>query len=375
MKLLSRGGMWQVHFTDAAGERKRMSTKVRVNPNLADKGKAQANLAALDIMRTALLDELPAEARRAAGKVRTLAYALNETFEHRWRHQKSSKERQYVAQRIIREVGYWPLASITYTRLQDYGAELEGQGDSPATRNRKMSCIQTALADAMRRGEIDRLPQFPHWAENNIKERYLTRDEEGRLFATMAGSTAPDDEPGQYLRHMIELLLDTGLRASEALLDAEQDLGDKIWLKHGTTKSGRGRSIPLTARAREALDYILKSPTHKRLKEMHARNPNLATQFLGRRFATMTKRADVAGVTLHTLRHTCASRLVQAGVDLYKVKKWLGHSSVVVTERYAHLAPDSLSSAVAALEDAAMASAGAVPVESVTPASTVATVH
>ena len=45
---------------------------------------------------------------------------------------------------------------------------------------------------------------------------------------------------------------------------------------------------------------------------------------------------------LHTFRHTCASILVQQGVPIYSVAAWLGHSSIVVTQRYAHLAPSSL---------------------------------
>ena len=53
---------------------------------------------------------------------------------------------------------------------------------------------------------------------------------------------------------------------------------------------------------------------------------------------------------LHALRHTCASRLVNKGIDLYVVKEWLGHSSIQITERYAHLAPQKLANAVSALE-------------------------
>jgi integrase len=55
-------------------------------------------------------------------------------------------------------------------------------------------------------------------------------------------------------------------------------------------------------------------------------------------------------VKLHILRHRCASRLLKAGVDLYVVSKWLGRSSVNVTERYAHLAPDALDAALARLQ-------------------------
>ena len=55
-------------------------------------------------------------------------------------------------------------------------------------------------------------------------------------------------------------------------------------------------------------------------------------------------------VTFHTLRHTYASWLVQKGVDLYTVKKLMGHSTLAMTERYSHLAQDNLRDAVKKLE-------------------------
>ena len=50
--------------------------------------------------------------------------------------------------------------------------------------------------------------------------------------------------------------------------------------------------------------------------------------------------------TIHTLRHTFASRLVQAGIDIYKVKDLLGHKSLKMTERYAHLAVHNYKDAI-----------------------------
>lgn len=350
MKLIPRGGTWQVHFTDHRGTRQRLSTRVRVNPSLPDRGRAQANLAALDVMREALLGDLPSNVRRQAGKTYTLGHALQRAYDDLWSKQKSRREKQYVVDVLIREVGYWPLGSVTYARLDDYGREMEAAGLAPATRNRRVSTIHTAMTLAQRRGEIDALPQFPHWAENNLKERYLTTEEEAALAASMDARTPAADEKGQYLRRLVPFLLDTGLRAGEVRLTPEQDLGASIWLPHGSTKSGKGRVVPLTARARAMLDFMLASPFHADLVALGAKNPDLATHRLGARFRLEAAAAGIAGVSLHTLRHTCASRLVQAGVDLYVVKEWLGHSSITVTERYAHLAPKNLELAAGMLE-------------------------
>jgi len=52
----------------------------------------------------------------------------------------------------------------------------------------------------------------------------------------------------------------------------------------------------------------------------------------------------------HCLRHTCASRLVQRGVPIMVVQEWLGHKTIQMTMRYAHLCPTNLEAAVKVLE-------------------------
>ncbi|MGH8523816.1 MAG: tyrosine-type recombinase/integrase, partial [Gammaproteobacteria bacterium] len=114
-----------------------------------------------------------------------------------------------------------------------------------------------------------------------------------------------------------------------------------------TAKSGRTRHIPLNT---EALDVL------KRWRKYHKGSGYVFASNEGERMATVTTswRKVVAAAKLvdfrfHDLRHTFASHLVMQGIDLYTVKKLLGHSDFAMTEKYAHLAPDHLAAAVAVL--------------------------
>ena len=67
------------------------------------------------------------------------------------------------------------------------------------------------------------------------------------------------------------------------------------------------------------------------------------------RIKELCKRAGIKNLTFHDLRHTFATRLVLAGVDLATVSKLLGHSSIQMTMRYAHPTPEALKNAVSKL--------------------------
>ncbi|WP_164114883.1 tyrosine-type recombinase/integrase [Stenotrophomonas maltophilia] len=339
LKRRSPGGPFYVHFAGNNGERMRISTGKSIE--------TEARAEALRIVN----EHLMAPSAAPAG---TLGDALKIALEHVWRGQKSEPEKRKLVGKIMREIGHWPRDLITHDRLRDYLDSLQVGTAHPkpmkaATKNRYVSAISTALGYAYREDSTYRVPKLPSWAENNVKERYLTQEEEQRLLGWFADNTAPGMKERSYLWHLVILLLDTGMRATEALEVMTKDRlvqdreGDwLVHLPHGDTKSGRGRMVPLTPRASHSAREMLASPIHGRWTSQNA----------GRALQVVMLKLGINGVTLHTLRHTTASRLIQSGEEIYTVAAFLGHSSVEVTKRYAHLSASNLKGAMKKLQSA-----------------------
>jgi len=101
------------------------------------------------------------------------------------------------------------------------------------------------------------------------------------------------------------------------------------------TKSGTPRTIPLTAEARSVLESL---PRHLHSNFVFAKRDGSRYGKLTRGLAGAAKRAGIKDLRWHDLRRTCGSWMLQDGVSIEVVSKWLGHGSIVVTERsYAFL--------------------------------------
>ena len=169
-----------------------------------------------------------------------------------------------------------------------------------------------------------------------------------------------------HLADFIRLALNTGCRAGELLgLEwARVDLhAELILLEPQHTKTGKRRSVPLNRASREAIVNRLRfragvcpvSPW------VFSREDGSRINSVKRSFATACRRAGIEDFRIHDMRRTCAAWLVSAGVPLTEVRDLLGHSTVIMTERYAHLAPENVRAAVGQL-DVAMSRSGHVNV-------------
>ena len=176
---------------------------------------------------------------------------------------------------------------------------------------------------------------------NNARNRYLTLVEALRLQRAVAASHNPQ------LKHIVGLLLLTGARVSE-LLHAEWrhvDIDRRAWLIP-TSKTGKPRFVPLS---QAAIDIISALPKFDRCPYL-VPNPETKQPFVSIKHSWQTARRDarLPGLRIHDLRHSAASFMINAGVDLYSVGSVLGHASTKTTERYAHLSNETLLAAVEA---------------------------
>ena len=128
---------------------------------------------------------------------------------------------------------------------------------------------------------------------------------------------------------------------------------DIFYLEAHHTKSGKRRSIPLNRIAKSAI---------KRRERFRARHCGSSQwvfcnkkgeriQSVKKSFATACKNAGIEDFRIHDMRHTCAAWLVSAGAALAEVRDLLGHASITMTERYAHLSPENVRKAVSLLDD------------------------
>lgn len=235
-----------------------------------------------------------------------------------------------------------PLHSIDTDALDAYAAHLADLGNSNATINRKMACLSKILTIAVDRGKLSAKPKFTRKPESEHRIRWVT-DAEEKEALKLFKAWGRDDYADAFI-----VLIDTGMRCGELLRIVWRDVDTKqgliaIW----QNKAKRPRSVPLTNRAIEALK--------RRREAVGVASPLFPYDHWWIRYTWDRMRAHLGltadkQFTPHALRHTCASRLIQRGITLPVVQAWLGHKTIQITMRYAHLAPKNLLDAVSVLE-------------------------
>lgn len=237
------------------------------------------------------------------------------------------------------------LDHITPKLIVAYKNKRYTDGVKPATINRELATLKKAFNLARREWEWctdNPVCRVSMERENNTRDRWLTVEEEQRLLP----ASAP------WLREIVVFAVNTGMRMGEIL--ALTWTGVDLFRRTVTvfrSKNGERRTIPVNSIVLDLLkhkyavrsgmtDCVFHSQTGTSLDGSNIRRGLNAALTL----------AKIHDFHFHDLRHTFATRIVQAGVDLYKVQRLLGHKSPIMTQRYAHHYPESLREGVEVLE-------------------------
>ncbi|UVT18541.1 MAG: site-specific integrase [Nitrospira sp.] len=238
------------------------------------------------------------------------------------------------------------LAEIAPKLLAAYKIQRRNEQAAPATINKELQLVRHAFNVAMREWEWCRENPMHRVSLEQVRnevDRWLTANEEERLLA----ASSP------WLQEMIRFGLNTGMRQGEILNLQWQDVdftrGTLMVMK---SKNGTRRTIPLNSTvyellaAKQAATGASRGPVFKT-----PLGNTLQVRFLVREFCEARDRAGIPDFRFHDMRHTFATRLVQRGIDLYKVQRLLGHKTGTMTQRYAHHSPESLRDGVNVLDE------------------------
>jgi len=272
-----------------------------------------------------------------------LSEAIQNVYESRWRYNKDAYRSLNRAQNMLVHIGDIPLNEVNSVAVTKLIQGLEKNNSQTGTINRYLAALKTIMNHHEQPIRHIKLRK-----EGKGRLRVVSREEEVQAVDMLRNSKHtkrryfyPD------VADLAEVLVDTGLRLMELLNLMYDDVNfDTNLLSIWINKGDRPRSIPMTSRVRRIFQARKVDGATKPFS-LHPYQAENAWRWVRKEMGLV----DDEEFILHALRHTCASRLVNKGIDLYVVRDWLGHSSIQVTERYAHLAPHKLAHAATVLED------------------------
>jgi integrase len=324
MPIYARNGSWQVSV-GSGKDRFRATARTRVEAELIEKQELLKR-------RQEALGLLAPQAVPQVVPGITLRKCLEQAKRGQWRTK--GKAQAENAERILAVLGETTyVKGVNREMIQEFIEECYEDGNSGATINRKLCSLSVLLKVAAEQGWISTIPIIPKQEENEHRIRYYDNAEEAEMLTTCERLGLQD------LADFIIFGIDTGFRRGELLRLTIKDCSNGLARLHaGTTKSGKARSVPLTDRCAAIVNKRSDMGYSKLFEYMT--DAQLRKRWDMLKFA-LGKKSDPHFV-VHVLRHTCASRLAIAGETAPFIMNWMGHSSIMVTQRYMHLGANGL---------------------------------
>ncbi len=283
----------------------------------------------------------PLEAKERAYKAATVEQLANEYLEKhafpKKRPDSARIDKSTLEQIVIPHIGNLKVASITGGHIHEMHRALI---DTPYRANRVLALLSKMFSLAMQWEWCDSNPVkgIERYHEQK-RDRWLSSSEIGRLCEEL------DKHANERSVNALRLLLLTGARKGEVLTAKWEDIDFErgVWRKPSAhTKQKKTEHVPLSP---PALALLTKMHEQRIVGIPHIFPGDAAgkpLQEIRRTWEDVCKKAELAEVRIHDLRHSFASHLVSSGLSLPIVGRLLGHTQTSTTARYAHLADDPL---------------------------------
>lgn len=217
--------------------------------------------------------------------------------------------------------------------------------DCMVSANRELGFLKLIYKRAQEWGKVNQNPavRIKKLSEPKNKLRILTDDEADRLLTAASSSLAP----------FLTILLTTAMRPHEAFAlhwahdgwEIERDLRVSlvslekrmIFIPGALAKNHKDREVPLSRELLALFEALPRDPAGAKVFPWNS---------VPKSFRAAVKASRLKGVDLYTLKHTAASRMIRAGVDLVTVTELIGHADVKTTMIYCHSSADTKREAV-----------------------------
>ena len=307
-------GSYEVDYRDCDGKRRRKN--IKGSKTLAKNFLTQ---------KLAEREELKLFPERRKCKL-TFKEAANKYWKLHGKNCKGASKEIYTLNTLINVFGDKKLSDISTESIQNYYNE-KVQNASPSTANRHFSLIRSIFNKAILWNDfysVNPCKKVLRKRENPARTNFLDKEQINNLLEKAPSNIKP----------ILQCALMTGMRRGEILNLTWDDVDLKNGIIHiRDSKSGKSREIIMIP----ALVEVFKS-----LPKTQGKIFNIKIECLRKRYNKLLKTLEIKDFCFHTLRHTFASQFMMNGGDLSILKNILGHSTMDLTLRYSHFAPDHI---------------------------------
>ena len=248
-----------------------------------------------------------------------------------------------VYRRDIFELGHFigniSVNNLARTRIREFLCFLAKKNNQPITRRRKLTSLKNYFAFLKNENLIKTNP-MRNISMPKVKEKepsYLTEQELKKLIKTVKADKSKHQKRNEL---MIKILIETGIRISELTNLSVGDIDVNSKTITVIRKGGQKQSVPINTELTNEIKKMMKNKNINEPLMMSSFKKRITQRRVGMLVQKYLKLAGItkSNISVHSLRHSFCSRLLEKGVNLKTIQILAGHKNISTTERYLHIA-------------------------------------